>query len=109
MVSDALKYSKTNKDLRFFKEQLINKLRKIGVSDAEVWTRQTNALIDRREMVEITHGLNVRRQKLREKLATCEKIKNNATTALKAAIEEKPELKAYVAEILESYRMSLEN
>lgn len=109
MVSDALKYSRTNKDLRFFKEQLIDKLKRIGVSDAEVWTRQTNALIDRREMVEITHGLNVRRQKLREKLATCDKIKNNATTALKAAIEEKPELKAYVAEILESYRLSLEN
>ena len=109
MVSDALKYSRANKDLRFFKEQLIEKLKKIGVSDAEVWTRQTNALIDRREMVEITHSLNVRRQKLREKLATCDKIKNNATTALKAAIEEKPELKAYVAEILESYRLSLEN
>ena len=109
MVSDALKYSRANKDLRFFKEQLIEKLKKIGVNDAEVWTRQTNAIIDRREMVEITHSLNVRRQKLREKLATCDKIKNNATTALKAAIEEKPELKAYVAEILESYRLSLEN
>ena len=109
MVSDALKYSKANKDLRFFKEQLIQKLKKIGVNDAEVWTRQTNALIDRREMVEITHSLNVRRQKLREKLATCEAIKSNATTALKAAIEEKPELKAFVAEILESYRLSLEN
>ena len=109
MVSDALKYSRANKDLRFFKEQLIEKLKKIGVNDAEVWTRQTNAIIDRREMVEITHSLNVRRQKLREKIATCDKIKNNATTALKAAIEEKPELKAYVAEILESYRLSLEN
>lgn len=109
MVSDALKYSRANKDLRFFKEQLIEKLKKIGVNDAEVWTRQTNALIDRREMVEITHSLNVRRQKLREKMATCEKIKTNATTALKAAIEERPELKAYVAEILESYRLSLEN
>ena len=109
MVSDALKYSRANKDLRFFKEQLIEKLKKIGVTDAEVWTRQTNAIIDRREMVEITHSLNVRRQKLREKLATCETIKSNATTALKAAIEEKPELKAYVAEILESYRLSLEN
>lgn len=109
MVSDALKYSKANKNLRYFKEELMKKLKKIGVRDAEVWTRQTNALIDRREMVEITHGLNVRRQKLREKLATCEAIKSNATTALKAAIEEKPELKTYVAEILESYRVSLEN
>ncbi|MBQ9234754.1 MAG: hypothetical protein IJ167_12085 [Lachnospiraceae bacterium] len=65
MVSDALKYSRTNSDLRLFKEDLIKKLNKIGVQDAEVWTRQINALIDRREMVEITHSLNVRRQKLR--------------------------------------------
>ena len=107
MVSDALKYSRTNSDLRLFKEELVKKLKKIGVADAEVWTRQTNALIDRREMVEITHSLNVRRQKLREKLATCEQIKSNATTALKAAIEEKPELKKYIAEILESYRLDL--
>ena len=107
MVSDALKYSQTNKDLRIFKEDLINKLRKIGVKDPEIWTRQTNALIDRREMVEIAHNLNVRRGKLRDKLATCEQIKSNATTALKAAMEEKPELKSYVSEILESYKLKL--
>ena len=38
------------------------------VSDTEVWLVQTYAILDDREMVEIRHDLNQRRQKLREQI-----------------------------------------
>lgn len=39
-----------------------------GVNDTEVWLVQTYAILDDREMVEIRHDLNQRRQKLREQI-----------------------------------------
>lgn len=47
---------------------LITELKKLGVNDAEVWTYQPEALLDNKEMVEVRHRLNVRRQKLRERM-----------------------------------------
>lgn len=107
MVQDAVRYSRANKDFRMFCDMLIQKLRAVGIEDPEVWTKQTNALIDRRELVEIKHGLIKRRQGLRDKLLTCTKIKDNATVALKAAVEERPDLREYVTELLASYRLNI--
>ena len=73
------------------------------MTDPMVWKNQTNALIDRREMVEIKHGLNVRRQKIREKMASCEKIRQNATAALKASIAANPGIESYIRELLATY------
>ena len=79
----------------------------IGVADPYVWPNQTNALIDRREMVEIKHGLNVRRQKIRETVAGFEKIRQNAANALKASIRANPGIEAYIRELLATYKLEL--
>ena len=47
---------------------LIGELKRLGVKDTEIWFTQAGALIDSKEMVEVRHDLNVRRQKLREQL-----------------------------------------
>ena len=67
----------------------------------------TNALIDRREMVEIKHGLNVRRQKIREKMTSCEKIRPNATAAVIASIAANPGIESYIRELLATYNLEL--
>lgn len=51
-----------------YNQILITELKKYGVADAEVWTYQPEALLDKKEMVEVRHRLNVRRQKLRERM-----------------------------------------
>ncbi len=107
MVRDALKYSQANNDLRVYSDELISKLKTYGIEDPFVWPKQTMALIDSREMVEIKHGLNVRRQKIREQLVTYEKIKINAGTALRAAIDANPGLATYINDLLASYNIKL--
>lgn len=109
MVRDALRYSQANNDLRVYCDDLISKLKSYGLSDPYVWPKQTRALIDRREMVEIKHGLNVRRQKIRENLETCDKIKTNARVALRAAIDANPGLESYIRDQLSSYNIKLGN
>ncbi|MDE5873905.1 MAG: hypothetical protein K2H07_08345, partial [Lachnospiraceae bacterium] len=108
MVRDSIKYTQANSDYRVYCDELVERLKKIGLVDPFVWVKQTMAIIDHREMVEITHGLNVRRQKIREKLASCEKIKTNASVALRAAIDANPGLKSFIKDQLASYNIKLD-
>ncbi len=45
--------------------ELLDELKKLQLYDPEIWLSQTLALTDRKEMVEVAHRLNERRQKLR--------------------------------------------
>ena len=107
MNKDAMRYSQANTDFRVYCDQLVKRLEKIGVKDPLVWPKQTNALIDRREMVEIKHSLNLRRQSIREKMATCEKISENAKIAIKASVELNPALESFVREILTPFKVKM--
>lgn len=48
--------------------QLIAMLQRAGLKDAELWIYQVDALLDEKEMVEVRHNLNNRRQKIREQV-----------------------------------------
>ena len=109
MVRDEKKYYQANSELRVKREELIKQLDSIGVRDSQVWIKQAEALIDRRELVEIKHGLNVRRQSLRDRMSTCEKIRDNACIALRAAIDDNPGLESYIKDILAPYKIKLDN
>lgn len=107
MNKDAKKYTQANNDFRVNCDRLVKRLADIGVKDPLVWPKQTNALIDRREMVEIKHSLNVRRQSIREKMATCEKISENAKIAIRASVELNPALESFVKEILTPFKVKM--
>lgn len=107
MQRDAKKYSQASESYYLACDRLVKQLSDVGVTDPMVWKNQTNALIDRREMVEIKHGLNVRRQKIREKMASCEKIRENAMTALKTSIAANPGIESYIRELLATYNLEL--
>lgn len=107
MQRDAKRYSQVSESYHLACDKLMKQLSNIGVTDPSVWKNQTNALLDRREMVEIKHGLNVRRQKIREKLESCEKIRQNATQALATILAANPEIKTYLRELLASYDLTL--
>jgi hypothetical protein len=74
MYQDAMreqeKYRKTNEDLNYYYDKLVNLLKKCDLYDSRVWIEQPQALTDQKEMVEIKHNLLVRRQKLRTKIAS---------------------------------------
>lgn len=109
MIRDEKKYYQANSELRVKREELIKQLDSIGVRDSQVWIKQAEALIDRRELVEIKHGLNVRRQSLRDRMSTCEKIRDNACIALRAAIDDNPGMESYIKDILAPYKIKLDN
>lgn len=109
MVRDEKKYYQTNSELRVLHDALTAQLTRIGVRDPQVWLKQVGAITDRREMVEIKHGLNVRRQNLRERIATCEKIQDNARIALRASVAANAGMMGYIRELLAPYKIKIEN
>ena len=68
IVEEERRFKKTAESIDFYTEEIIRELKKNGVSDAAVWGYQIEALVEPKEMVEVRHRLNVRRQKLRQRI-----------------------------------------
>lgn len=67
-VKEMERYQRANDDLEFFSGRLSRQLHKYGLYDAKIWTHQSHALVDKKEMVEVKHALLVRRQNMRARM-----------------------------------------
>ncbi|MCQ2522635.1 MAG: hypothetical protein MJ105_09705 [Lachnospiraceae bacterium] len=76
--SKRIRDEKLKEEMERYCDKLMSALHRFRVKDPEIWTRQAEALVDPREMVEVRHALNGRRQKLREQV---EYNKENAIIA----------------------------
>lgn len=107
MVDEVRKYQRSSGDLRENEDALIKILMIYGVKDPDVWAKQSLALIDNREMVEVKHSLNVRRQKLREQIAYNEKLRVNGLKDIKEMLKANPELRSQVKRELDLYHINI--
>lgn len=101
------RYRKNTEMLNRYNIILVEEMKKQKVSDPEIWIYQAAALIDRKEMVEVRHRLNVRRQKLRERIDYNTGIKMEAMGRIQGLIAEMPERKTEVIEVLRKYEIEL--
>lgn len=108
MVDEVRKYQRTTGDLRELSETLTKLLFHYGVKDPDVWAKQSAALIDNREMVEVKHSLNVRRQKLREQIAYNEELRLSGLKDIREMLKANPELREQVKRELEIYHINLQ-
>lgn len=67
-VKEKEKYAKTNEELEYFNGRLVRMLKNYHLYDPKVWVYQAQALVEKKEMVEVKHNLLVRRQKLRSRI-----------------------------------------
>lgn len=109
MVDEVRKYQKSSGDLRLYCDQLTKLLFSYGIKDPDIWTKQAVALIDSREMVEVKHSLNVRRQKLRDQIAYNEELRLNGLKDIKEMLKANPELREQVKKELEIFHIQVEN
>ncbi len=103
------RYQSNTELLEFFNNELIHELKNSGVVDTEVWIYQPSAILDSKEMVEVRHRLNVRRQKLREQIELNNKQKEEALEGIRQLFKSYPEVSEEAGKVLRSYRIELEN
>lgn len=85
-------------ELSYYKKELVSVLRHYQLHDPDIWIHQTEALLNKKEMVEIRHNLIERRQKLRVQMEYNKRLATEAQKEIKVVIADYPQ---YGAEILD--------
>lgn len=101
-VKEREKYQRTNEDLEYFTSRLIRDLHAYHLYDAKIWIHQTQALLDKKEMVEVKHELLVRRQKLRDRIDTQIANIQNAKGEIEKLIKDYSQHENEIREVLNS-------
>ena len=105
-IKDENKRYKSNSQLlEYYNDIIIKELKKYSVNDSEIWIYQPSAILDNREMVEVRHRLNVRRQKLRERIQANQEQREEASRALVSLIKAYPDTEAEAISILKMYKI----
>ena len=97
-------YYKTEKALDECQKNLLHELRRYQVQDPVIWLHQTEALLDKKEMVEIRHNLIIRRQSLRRRMDyNKEVIAGKAQAEIKDLAEKYPKYAREIMDIVGQY------
>lgn len=86
---------------------LIKLLRSCNIADPNLWLHQVRALIDSKEMVEIRHGLIIRRQKLRKQMEYNAKAAQEAQDEVKDIVAKYPEYAERILNLVSDYEKAL--
>lgn len=81
-------YRETTKLLEDSNRELIRILKSYQLEDPGIWIHQGEAILDSKEMVEVKHRLNVRRQTLRENMEYNENLKEEGLSTMRKYLEE---------------------
>ena len=97
------RFRENTERLNLYSIELRDILKEHALSDAEIWVSQAIALIDYREMVEIRHTLNQRRQLLRERTLYNENTKRELLAGIDDLIGKNPENREELLEIVQRF------
>ncbi len=91
---------KAERDLDYNERELLQMLKCYQIKDPAIWLHQTEAILDRKEMVEIRHNLIVRRQSLRRRMDyNKEVVAGGSQQEIKELVEKYPQ---YAKEIMQA-------
>ena len=94
-------------DLDYHKEEIVKLLKRYRLHDPLIWTCQTEAIIDPREMVEVRHNLITRRQNLRKQMDYNRELADSAQNEIKELASMYPVYAPEIAKMVEMYGKSI--
>lgn len=98
------KYQQAERELDQCQKELLHVLRRYQVKDPMIWLHQTEAILDKKEMVEIRHNLIIRRQSLRRRMDyNREVIAGKAQAEIKDLVEKYPQYAREILGIVDQY------
>ena len=97
-------YKRAEIELDSTQQELLHILRRYQVKDPMIWLYQTQALLDKKEMIEIRHNLIIRRQSLRRRMDyNKEVIAGKAKAEVKDLVENYPKYAKEILSIVAEY------
>lgn len=98
------KFKENTEQLNKNNEELLALLTEYQLAEPEVWLVQCYAILDNREMVEIRHELNQRRQKLREQIEYNTNLKKSLLDKMDILVAKSPEFQQQIEKIIEEFK-----
>jgi len=95
--------SSNAEELANLKKSITQLLEGYDLHDTGIWIVQSKALLDDKEMVEVRHSLNVRRQKLRKQIGYNDDQIRKDSLIIQKFLKKKPQLRDLIGSILEKY------
>lgn len=68
MVKERQRFLKTSDELVYYSDRLVRLLESHNLYDARIWLHYVNAIIEKKDMVELKHNLILRRQRVRKQM-----------------------------------------
>ena len=96
-------YEKNNDELYKTINDMEVFLNSIKINDASVWPSQVEAILDGREMTEVRHTLNVRRQKLRKSIEYNMYTMDRYKEQVKSVMKKNPAMAQEIMAVLDRY------
>lgn len=96
-------YERVVEDLSFYRKEMLKMLKRYQLFDPLVFLHHPEAVIDSRERVELRHGYNEQRQKLRVQMEHNQGIVDRAKKEIKNIVAEYPEYAPEILAIVEEY------
>lgn len=98
------RYNNAERALGDCERGLLHELRRYQIKDTMIWLKQTEALLDKREMVEIRHKLIIQRQSLRRRIDyNREVVALNAQNEIKDLVDKYPKYAKEILNIVSEY------
>ncbi len=98
------KFRRAELDLDYCQQELLNILKCYQIQDPAIWLHQTEAILDRKEMVEIRHNLIIRRQSLRRRMDyNKEVVAGSSQKEIKDLVERYPQYAKEIMKTVEEY------
>lgn len=91
-------------ELDYYKDSLTSILKRYQLHDPDIWIHQTEALLDKKEMVEIRHSLVDRRQKLRVQIDYNKRLVTEAQKEINQVIRDYPSYKEEILQLVEQIK-----
>ena len=90
-------------DLDYYQKDMLRLLRKYNLFDPTIWIYQYEAILNPKEMVEIRHKYNVRRQTLRKQIENGERLSDTSMEEIRRMVLEYKEDSAKILSLLDEY------
>lgn len=100
-------YQQAERELDQLQKEFLHVLRRYQVQDPMIWLHQTEAILNKKEMVEIRHNLIIRRQSLRRRMDyNKEVIAAKAQAEIKDLVDNYPKYAREILSLVDAYANS---
>lgn len=99
--------ARLRKDMEFSQAALVKLLQRCKIQDPNIWIHQAAAILNQKDMVEIRHGLIIRRQKLRTQMEYNAKTAQDAQDEVKELVQKYPDHAQKILDMVAEYERTL--